>query len=498
VGILGASFADSISGLVAKRLHGTLGPIRLDDGSLEVRRDGSRLRLRGWAVGADGGRLDIQGSVSAQPPHTGQIRLYPSHLRFRAGPSAEPFELSGAVIVKRFGQETDRIQLALDVTAPETSPEPRMYAHSSRPPDRLVAGVQGSLQRHAGRFTPESVLRFGGRVRDFRPPPQTRALHGPFRGSLSFRGSMESLRVGLNLDLNDVRIRIGDQLDKPAGVPANLELKVRVEEGQSLRAQGRVRLHPLRARIEAVEGSGGRNFKIDTNWCPLSDLVERAPALRKVGVAGTGRVRATARGEGRRRPTVSLELADLHVPLGGAEVRVPHGRLRVDRRAIILPPTTLDLRGETLEVSGELLRPQRGFGWELGLEVRGAHLQLDPLVAFMGAEDELSESAAVDLEEAATALVRRLHAHSFWLRNLTIHPLVLDIDRVSGLGLPERPIRLEAGLEDRVVRVKLDPEDGAEEPWRACLDLKHWIPQVSMSEVGGPGCLGSPAPRKGG
>ena len=103
------------------------------------------------------------------------------------------------------------------------------------------------------------------------------------------------------------------------------------------------------------------------------------------------------------------------------------------------------------------------------------------------------------MEEAATTLVRRLHSRSYSLRDVTVRPLVLEIDRVSGLGLPDRAIRLEAGLEDRVVRVKFDSEDNAKEPWTVCLDLRHWIPQVSMSDVGGgPRCRGFSASGKGG
>jgi hypothetical protein len=498
VGIGGSSFADSIDGLVAEGLSGNLGPIRLSDGSIEVRREGGRLKLRGWAAGADGGRLDVQADVSAKPPHTGQIRLYPSHLRFLAGPSAELLELSGAVIVKRLGQETDRIRLALDVIGPETSSEARMSGRSNGTPERLVARGEGTLARHAGQFTPESVVRFRGRIRDFETSPRKRALHGLFRGALSVRGSMGRLRTELELDLSDVRVRLGDRLDKPAGVPARVELKIELDEGQPLRAEGDVRLHPLRARLEAVQHSRGSSFRLDTNWCPLTDVLERVPALRKTGITGTGRVRVTARGEGRGSPTVSVELADLTVPLGQAEVRVPHARLRMDDRAIVLPPATLDLQGEQLEVSGELLRPRRNVGWKLGFRARGAHLRLDPLLAFLGPDERPSESAAVDLEAAATTLVRRLHAHSFSLRDLTIRPLLLEIDRVSGLGLPARAIRVEAGLEDRIARVKFDSQDGEAEPWAICLDLKHWIPQVSMSEAGGRECLGAGARPAGG
>ncbi len=499
VGIGGAWSADAIDALVAERLHGTLGPIRLADGSLEVRREGSRLKLRGWATGADGGRLDVQGDVLAKPPHTGQIRLYPSHLRFLAGPSAEPLEMSGAVIVKRLEQETDRIQLVLDVTAPQTSLESRMSVGPNGMLDRLVARVEGTLERHGGRFTPESVLRFLGRIRVFETSPQLRALHGLFHGSVRVRGSMESLRTELSLDLSDVRVRLGDQLDKPAGVPGHIELKVRLEDGQSLRAEGNVRLDPLRARLVATERSRGLSFRLDTNWCPLTDVLERIPALRETGVTGTGRVRFTARGEGRASPTVSVEFADLTVPLGHAEVRVPRARLRMDPRAIVLEPTTLDLRGEQLEVSGELIRPRRNLGWQLGLQVRASHLRLDPLVAFLRPDEQPSGAAAPDLEQTATTLVRRLHARSYSLRDVTVRPLVLEIDRVSGLGLPDRAIRLEAGLEDRVVRVKFDSEDNAKEPWTVCLDLRHWIPQVSMSDVsGGPRCRGFSASGKGG
>jgi hypothetical protein len=499
VGIYGLSLVDGpMDRLVAEQLRGRLGPIPLADGDLEVHREGTRLKLRGWAAGAHGGRVDVHGNLSANSPYTGRIRLYASKLRFIPGLSMEPLEFSGSVTVDRQGEGTGFIQLALDVTGPNESGALRMSARPQATTDRFVSRVEGTLQLQAGKFTPESVLSIRGHMRDFRTAPETRSIHGPFHGSLGLAGTMEHLQGSLDLDLTGVRIRLGDRLDKAADVPAQAELTVRIEEGEPLRANGQLLFDSLRARIGAVARSDRWSWTFETDWSPLTEILEQVPFLQKAPLPSDGRVRAVARGREGGTPSMRIEFADLSVPIGAAAVRIPRARVWLDQQGIHLGPTLLDLGGEALEVSGDLRLPRERVGWELALHARAGRVQLEPLLAFLGPQSRPAEAPPPDMEKAAVALVRRIHASSFVLQNLTVRPLVLEIEELKGLGLAERAVRIEAGLEDRVIRVELDRAGASAGPQTFCLDLRPWLPQLSTSEVGMPACPGLSAdPRSG-
>jgi hypothetical protein len=468
----------SIDRIVADGVRSRVGPIQLVEGSLEITRRGSSLDVRGWASGAEGGRLDLRGEVTADPPHLGRIQLYLADLGFVPAGLSEPLTLSGAVVVRRLGQETDRIGFNLHLKGRAPAGPSWRSVRADPQTERLNARIEGVIERVAGRFTPDSGLRIRGELRVFQVQPVRRALHGPFSGSFRLAGTADDLRGSLGLNGTDLRIRFGDRLDKKQGVPAGFTLDVRSENVAGLSLDGEVRIGSLRARGSADSASQPLDWRVRTGWCPVEELLELVPLLRTPGLDGVGRIRASARSNGDPYPAVQVELADLSIPLGESALRLPHA-------------TTVELAGETLDLAGTV-RPRGAGAWEAAVHANAEHLRLDPLLALLGTGVAPS---TMGFEKAAASAVRWLHARSFLLRGLTLRPALLEIGKLSGLGFSERGIRLEAGLEDRRIRVELSTQDGAQ-PHTLCLDLKSWMPQVSDLDLDSGECL-HPAPPSG-
>ncbi|MEE8556433.1 MAG: hypothetical protein V3T14_00945 [Myxococcota bacterium] len=462
-GIFGGEPGGDFEEFLATGLVGSFGLLRIVDGELEAKRSSRVLQVWGWGEGSKGGRIDLQGQLGARAPHLGTLRLYLDNVRIAPRSSSEPLDLSGTIVYERLSQENDRVRVALDVRGPA---------------ERLRARVEGSVERLGGQFRPGSSLRVQGFVRDFGRSGIDHALHGPFSGSAAVRGSIESLELQLEVDLSELRILIGDQLDKAPGVKTRVELTLKARHDEAPRASARVRLGSMRATASGLYSGGSGRWILQTGWCPVGELIEHVPLLRSPGVAGTGFVRAKMRWHDGDRPSLNLEVANLAVPLGRGTLQVSHADLRFDGETLALEPTTLSLAGEELSVQGSVV--SRGEGWDVEVQGRAAHLQIEPVAALFG--PTLPDTRAADFETLATEAVGWLRRRSFALRDLRVRPLLLEIGRFQGFGLSERDLRLEARFEDRVIRVRYETAGGAE-PQTLCLDLKRFVPRVSISET---------------
>ena len=462
-GIFGGEPGGDFEELLATGLVGSFGPLRVVDGELEAKRSGSALRIRGSGEGSNGGRIDLQGELGARAPHLGTLRLYLDNVRVAPWPSSEPLDLSGTIVYERLSQENDRVRVALDVRGPA---------------ERLLARVEGSIERIGGQFRPGSSLQVRGFVRDFAGSGIHRALHGPFSGSAAVRGSIESLELQVEVDLSDLRILVGDQLDKAPGVRTRVELTLKARHDEPPRARARVRLGSMRATASGLYSGASSRWTLRTGWCPVGELVQHVPLLRRPGVAGTGFVRAKMRRRDGERPSLNLEVSNLALPLGRGTLDVSRAELRFDGETLVLEPTTLSLGGEELSVQGSVV--SRGKGWDVEVEGRAAHLQIEPVAALFG--PTLPDTRAADFEALAAEAVGWLRHRSFALRDLRVRPLHLEIGKFQGFGFSERDLRLEARLEDRVIRVRYETAGGAE-PQTLCLDLKRFVPRVSISET---------------
>jgi hypothetical protein len=457
---------DQVDRIVVRDLRTDAGAVRIVQGSLELRREGGELHVEGRAAASSGGHVDVRGELSSDSPHVGRLRFYVDALRVPLPAPVGRVDLSGVAVVDRRGQESDAAKVTLIATAPRESDAPPW----------LVAEVAGTLKRVSGRWNPEQWLNVRGEIRALRSEPSLWALHGPFRGSLTLRGTVEETEGRFRMDLNDLRVRAGEEFDKPAGVPASVALAARLRRGVPVRADGWIRVSRLRARLDA-EWNDGWRWGLQTGWCPVRDVRARVPALADPILDG-GDLRIHLRGAVAGAVTVDLEVRDLG--LAGGLVRVPGARLRVADGRARLEPTRWELGSEHITVSAELHRRDDSPIWQLALAAAAARLDVDPILALLPQEIG-PEGPPTDSEETIEATVRWLHTHSYLVRDLTIRPARLEVDAVHGDGIPEQPLSVDATLEDRLLRVRLNKEAREADRRELCLDLKHWRPRLHRS-----------------
>jgi hypothetical protein len=443
-----------------------LGPVRIVDGLLEIERNGGLLRIRGWGSDASGGMVDVEGEVSPQPPHLGRIELYLAGLSLPLAPEFPALTLTGTFAVDRLGQESDRARAALQLLAregPEASPV-------------LTASVEGTIERHAGRFIPSRSMRIRGELRHLRSDPEVWGLHGPFRGAVGVSGSWDALETRIVLDLTRARIRGGRWMENPEGLPTEVRLRVSAEDGRPLGVRGELRLG--RAHASAVaRHDGAWSWEARTGWCLLADILPRVTALAEQELVDGGRVRAAFERETTGRLTGRLELADVGL-LGGAG-RLPRATLQFEDGVARLAPAAIELAGQPIEIDAELRRQPTSPAWAVGLRARSPRIRLDPLAELLPQELLPGESAPSDLEGTVRAAANWLHTRVFHLRELQIRPLEIAVERLSAAGIPPGPVRVEAALEDRMIRVRLKQGVDGGGPRHFCLDLKRWRPRLA-------------------
>jgi hypothetical protein len=176
----------------------------------------------------------------------------------------------------------------------------------------------------------------------------------------------------------------------------------------------------------------------------------------------------------------------------GGLLRVPAARLRLADGRARLDPTPCEVSGQHVTVSGELRREHGSPGWHLGVAAAAPRLDIAPILDALPQEIG-PEGPPGDSGETVEATVRWLHTHSYLLRDLTIRPARLEVDAVHGDGMPEQPLSVDATLEDRLIRVRMNQEARDSDRQELCLDLKHWRPRLHRSRPDTDRCSQDPA-----
>jgi hypothetical protein len=443
-----------------------LGPVRIVDGLLEVERSGGLLRIRGWGSDASGGMVDVEGEVSAQPPHVGRIGLYLAGLSLSLPRELPALALSGTLVLDRLGQESDRARAAVQLLARQ----------GSEGSPALAASIEGTIERHSGRFMPDRSMRIRGELRQLGSDPVVWGLHGPFRAAVGMSGSWDALETRIDLDLTRARIRGGSWLEKPEGLPTEARVRVSAGDGRALGVRGELRMGRARASA-AARHDGAWSWEVRTPWCRLIDVLPRVTAFAGQELVEGGRLRATIERKRSGGLTGSVELADVGL-LDGAG-RLPRATLRFEDGIARLAPAAVELVGQSLEIEGELRKRPTSPAWALGLRARSPRIRLDPLAELLPQEIPTGESAPTDLEGTVRAAANWLHTRVFHLRELEIRPLEITVGELSAAGIPPEPVHVEAALEDRLIRVRLEKGAGEGGPRHFCLDLKRWRPRLA-------------------
>lgn len=170
-----------------------------------------------------------------------------------------------------------------------------------------------STQVFAGARVKGSVAVGPIKLGDFRlpPPPAGKpapAIAGELHGKVTFEGDLSSLAFGASFDATQASVKVADQLDKKAGVPATLSVKGTfhpqgtADAGVDLSSID-VAFHALHAtgggRVVPFKGHEAMDVTLDATT-PIAPWKELMPALAPFDAAGD--VKATVHLSGAPKP----------------------------------------------------------------------------------------------------------------------------------------------------------------------------------------------------
>jgi hypothetical protein len=457
--------------LVGLELHA--GPLVLRDGTLELEREGPVLAVRGRALGAYGGWLDVSGALAEGPLPAPPVRVYAANLdlpvpmptAFDAPAADARLRVSGVVSLSRAGQEGDELEVDL-------------HLRGLRPDgggEWLDLTVRGRLARHAGVLLPGTELAFDGWVRDLAGVAEPRAVHGPVRGRLVVSGALDALHVRADVDVSGLRIRYGEWFDKLAGVAARAVLRGRLGPDGLDRARVDLRLGDLRARLER---GGDGEWRLHSGVRPVGAWLGHAPALRRAlaGLSARARVRATRRpGDDPRGllelREVALARRDARLTAEAASVQVAPGEGRLEARGLAIGGQRADLSGEARWAADQPLHA--------AFTLSAGELRIEPLcdaIAPLLATGPPPPRGEEPWRTAVGGVVKLLREDPGLLPRLRLEPGRLRFERLVGLGLDSRDAEIVLTIRDQTLRIT--HRDAASER-RYRVDLGGWMPRVA-------------------
>lgn len=446
-----------------------IGPLELESGDWTLTRDADRLRVAGWALGAAGGRIDGRGEIDARGRPA--LRVYLSDLVLRpfprpTGAAGGALHLGGTLTLSGAGREADRLDVDLRAEGVRGPGQERW----------LDAELRGVLERSGGMLLPGSRITAVGALRDVAGAHDLYAVHGPARATLALVGPTDAPRIDLVANLRNLRMRLGEAFDKPAGVPAFVHLEGRWSKGELRRARGRLDVGPTRVRIEQADA---KSWSFSTSWLSIERLRALVPALDRLPEGLVGTVRVSGRWEPERGVAGEVEVRDARLRLDDDEIRLASGRVHFDSDSIHIEAPGLQLEEEQLDLWVDYAGTIGDAPLRLRVGGRAAALDLGRVADVL---EPLFGAPLVDptLEDVLREVVSELRARPRLLRRLEIAPSVLRVDRLRGMGMHADGALIRLEFRDQTLYLACADGEGGMPDQSVSVEFTSWMPRVTV------------------
>jgi hypothetical protein len=460
------------------------GPLGIRDAvvKLEERRD--VVRLKGRALGAQGGSIEISGALGGDDPTLDPLRIYLAQLELPIldllhalpDPGWGEMRFSGVVTIEGDLEKQQEIDLDLEGAG----------LRRGRGGDWLQTAVQGRLIRRGGRFVPGHRVKIHGEVRELASNRDLRAVHGGIDLWLDLAGDADSGHVVLDADLEKLRLRMAELLEKPADTPASVHYEAHWAPGGQRSAQGVFALGKLRVRVDSVNSRSFSGWRLRSLSLPLAELREYLPAVRVLPDPPQGEVAIDVGWAPDRGAEGEILLRDVRLLVEGQSVEIPFARIDLTSARATFEVPRLVVADQSLGLDGSLEWVPSPGRTHLRIKVRGDHLDFESLMkiaAPLWARGGTSSKAPQNLSgtEMGTAIVQALRAQPRMLSRLQVEPAILEVGRLTGFGLDKADARYRLELSDRFLRLEQRDRASLDRPRRYALNLSAWVPKLTES-----------------
>jgi hypothetical protein len=458
------------------------GPLRLRDAQVQLRNTAEAVRIRGHGVGAEGGSIELKGALTPDWPWLEPLRIYLAQLELSLaellGSGAEPAwgraRLTGVVTVDGIPNQGQKIELNLEAAAPRDDGVGNW----------MESTIQGGWVVRDGRFSSDERVRIHTDVRDLDLAHELRVVRGGIDLLMGLEGDSESGRLVVDADLDRLRFRVGDWLEKDADSPASLRYEMRWNSKGRDSGGGILRLGGLQLRMSRF-GRNGEGWRVRSSMIPIKELRAYVPALRVLPVRLEGEVAVEATWRSDRGVEANAVLRDARVASRSQSFEIPFARLELNSDTIRLKAPELLIGDQAIEFAGSLeWIPSPGHA-RIGVAARADRLDVEPLLSFVlwlsDVEEPLQNGSSLSWSDAARACVQSLRADPRILRQLEIEPATLHVDHLSGSAVEMTNARFRLKLFDQLLELEQVNGAGLASPQRYTMDLRRWLPKLTKT-----------------
>ncbi len=459
----------------------SLGPLGLRDAVLTLEDLPTGLHVQGRARGARGGSVEISGALGGPDPALDPLRVYMAQLdlpilellpappEFGQG----PMRFSGVVTVAGDLEQRQVFNFDLDGVA----------TRREGGGDWLQTTVRGRLARRDGRFQSGEALRIRSEVRELDASRELRAMHGVIDLELALTGDAESGRLVLDANLEALRLRLANALEKPADSPGSARYEAYWAPNGRRSSVGTLELGGLKLRLDRMTSESGSAWRLQSRSLPLAELRRYVPALQVLPENARGRLALDILWRPVRGVVGEVILNDVQLEFGPRSIQIPFGRIDLARNSAHFQAPQLALAGQVMSIDGTLEWLPSAGRTHIGVTLTADALDLEPIMDLTaplwarGGTDSLPSTS----EDIAVEVVRALRSKPRLLARLQINPVILEVGHITGFGLDAADARYRLELVDQVLRLEQGDRSSHTPQRRYALDLQSWVPKLTES-----------------
>ncbi len=459
----------------------SLGPLGLRDAMLKLEAAASGLHVQGRAYGAHGGSVEISGALGEADPTLNPLRVYMAQLDLPilellpalAGIDQGPVRFTGVVTVTGDLEQRQEFDFDLDGVG--------LRRESSG--SWLQTKILGRLVRKDGRFQSGEALHIRSEVRDLDASRELRAMHGGVDLELALTGDAESGRLVLDANMEKLRLRLANLLEKPADSPGSAHYEAYWAPKGRGGSLGTLELGGLRLRLDRTISGSSSTWRLRSGSLPLAELRAYVPALQVLPESVQGQLVLDIVWRPEHGIAGEVTLHDIKLDLGSRSIKIPSGRIDLTPDAARFQAPRLLLAGQSMSVDGTLEWLPATGRTHVSLILGADDLDLEPIMDLTaplwarGGDDSTPDTS----EDIAVAVVQALRAKPRLLARLQINPAILEVGHITGFGLDATHARYRLELVDQVLRLEEGERSSQVPEHRYALDLQSWVPKLTSN-----------------
>ena len=286
----------------------------------------------------------------------------------------------------------------------------------------------------------------------------------------------------VDADLDKLRLRIANVLEKPADAPGAARYEVYWAPNGNHSSLGLLELGGMSVRLDRMSSKASAGWRLRSLSLPLAELRQYVPALHVMPDPARGELAIDILWRPERGIEGEVVLRDVQLAVDAHSIEIPFASVSLTPDGARFRAPQVVLADQSMSVDGSVEWVPSSGRTHLRVTVRADHLDLESLMEVTAPLWARSEAAAPRSgTDMGTELVLALRSRPRLLARLQIDPAILEVGRLTGFGLDAADARYRLELSDKVLRLEQGNRSSRAPQHRYALDLRSWVPKLTES-----------------